>query len=719
MKITKKLLTLTSISLFIAISCVSIFFIYSYENNSKKDEVNETLVAQNNILIASLESQLANGAANLNLLRASFGLILKEQASILNANLKNILAVNYHLEENEENLNSDTAQNDNNKAEKETKDTELKGVVNTTDMQAVAAEIANTKEEIKENSHANLNAINQDISTNTFIKSKLIDFQNNIKQSGYDLMITHNKDVILETLDKDIMNAIVDNSLSKSIKKDTFFNSELAKNFYTLKLKDQNKYHVAFVFKALNNYKFVFIKNITDVYNEFNKTLSTDTIIDTLVKQYNNLPYKIALLDKKNLKVLYSSNNIFENIDLTNKKDDILNNPNIFEITNSSSNDNYLLVSSNEQIDDYIVLSFCNKSLLNENINLSLQELITLSLIPFSIFLIFIAILYTQFARIEKDIYDNVLKDVEQLNKLKDIKLFDEEKTNEIFSSLINKDLLRPLNKCIIDIYNAMNERSKLLINDVTHDTIKNTKIEFSQSVLKDSLPTQGSMPKSKFFDISGYIVPTKTIVKTFYDMMRIDDENLAFTIGQIESEKDTSPIIVMPNCINLIRTHLWQGISLSSVYSILNKYLVNEKEYNAKVTAFTLIVNEKTGNYLATCAGGLDPYCISDGKLSRLIETKDACLGEDINTNYNLFKGKLNYQESVVFLSNGLISTANSQNEKYGCKRIESYLVNCYQKDPADILYEIHSDLMKFKGNAKQNHDICAMSIYRKPLDL
>lgn len=718
MKITKKLLTLTSISLFIAISCVSIFFIYSYENNSKKDEVNETLIAQNNILIASLESQIANGAANLNLLRASFGLILKEQALILNANLKNILAVNYHLEENEDTLNIDNIQKDN-QDKKDLKENEIKGIVNTTDMQAVTAEIANTKEEIKENSNANLDAINQDISTNTFIKSKLINFQNSIKQSGYDLMITHNKEVVLETLDKDIMNAIVDNSLSKSIKKDAFFNSELAKNFYTLKLKDQNKYHVAFVFKAVNNYKFVFIKNITDVYNEFNKTLSTDSIIDTLVKKYNNLPYKLALVDKKTLKVLYSSNNLFENIDLKNKKDDILHNSNIFEIENNSVNNSYFIVSSNNQIDDYIVLSFCDKAFLNENINLSLKELITLSLIPFSIFLIFISILYTQFARIEKDIFDNVIKDVEQLNKLKDVKLFDEEKTNEIFSSLINKDLLRPLNTCIVEIYNAMNDRSKLLINDVTHDTIKNTKIEFSQSVLKDSLPTQGSMPKSKFFDISGYIVPTKTIVKTFYDMMRIDDENLAFTIGQIDSDKDTSPIIVMPNCINLIRTHLWQGISLSSVYSILNKYLVNEKEYNAKVTAFTLIVNEKTGNYLATCAGGLDPYCISDGKLSRLIESKDACLGKDINTNYNLFKGKLNYQESVVFISNGLISTSNSQNEKYGCKRIESYLVNCYQKDPADILYEIHSDLMKFKGNTQQNHDICAMSIYRKPLDL
>ena len=132
-----------------------------------------------------------------------------------------------------------------------------------------------------------------------------------------------------------------------------------------------------------------------------------------------------------------------------------------------------------------------------------------------------------------------------------------------------------------------------------------------ARQMLLNALPSEESMPSSNFVDFAAFTVPARELSGNFYTIQRLDDDNLAFVIGDCESSGTKAAYTVAVVSI-LVSEALKLDLDPPHVMQYLNERLCTIPHLSP-VSLFIGMISEKTGNVIAANAGHCVPIVVDD----------------------------------------------------------------------------------------------------------
>ena len=226
----------------------------------------------------------------------------------------------------------------------------------------------------------------------------------------------------------------------------------------------------------------------------------------------------------------------------------------------------------------------------------------------------------------------------------------------------------------INDLTKALSNLSRSICDKVTTSTNKLTtdfSIDKKQSI-EDALakqlmqvhqsliPNETDMPTSKFLDIASFMIPSKGNPKEFYDLFRVDQDNIGVVFGSC-SKAGVEALKAINSTIDFVRQSLITETKLpGETLTALNQLLMQKSKHNLTMNIFVMILSEFTGNFIYSVACKKVPLLIHLHK-ANFMEPKlvQAPLCQVKNLDYVDSRDKVTYLDSLVFTGNGIESNA------------------------------------------------------------
>jgi len=239
--------------------------------------------------------------------------------------------------------------------------------------------------------------------------------------------------------------------------------------------------------------------------------------------------------------------------------------------------------------------------------------------------------------------------------------------------------------------------------------TLKGTKkinkdIETARQIQKQLVPSV--FPSSKNYDFQGNYIPFETDGGDYYDVIKIDEENIAFCIADV-SGKGISAGMLMSNFQASLRTLLSKNIDLKELITSLNKmYLAATKQLRF-VTMFIGKYNVKTRELEYINAGHNYPILKNGDKIIQL-ETGCTIIGMFENLPF-VESGIITLEKNAILVmyTDGFSEMKNERDEEFGIENIINTLIANVEEPFFSINSNFMKALYKFKGTASTFDDI------------
>lgn len=228
-------------------------------------------------------------------------------------------------------------------------------------------------------------------------------------------------------------------------------------------------------------------------------------------------------------------------------------------------------------------------------------------------------------------------------------------------------------------------------------------------------LPDGTHMPTSKFLDISSFVISSKKEQRDFYDIFRVDKDNIGLVIGFANQTG-----IEANNAINLCVNYVKKSIVIDNqlpgqTVTELNKILRVKDRGELNITIFVMILSEFTGNFVYTIAGLNMPVLTHDGNAQQ-IEPKAIVqeLGTGDNVIYSDSKGKLTYGDSLTFVGHGIMNLVNIDKEQFSAEKILNLCETNSECTATEQLIAIYKEIKSFGDAADNDQDILSIVVRR-----
>ena len=219
---------------------------------------------------------------------------------------------------------------------------------------------------------------------------------------------------------------------------------------------------------------------------------------------------------------------------------------------------------------------------------------------------------------------------------------------------------------------------------------------------------------ESGHLDIYASMTPAKDIGGDFYDFFRIDDDHIAFVIGDV-CGKGIPAALFMAFSRTIIRS---KGVECDSASACLTKSNHLLAAYSIEcmfVTAFYAIYNTKTGDVTYSNAGHNPPFVLRrDGSVEELPSSKKPMLGV-FEIEYDEEAFRLEPGDTLVMYTDGVTEAKDPNNEEFGTRRLTTTLGGLPGKGSQQIIEEVKSAIKEFTNGAEQSDDITMLVVGRK----
>ena len=230
-----------------------------------------------------------------------------------------------------------------------------------------------------------------------------------------------------------------------------------------------------------------------------------------------------------------------------------------------------------------------------------------------------------------------------------------------------------------------------------------------ARKMLLNTLPSEDAMPSSNFVDFAAFTVPARELSGNFYLIRRIDENNLAFIIGDC-----CSIGIKAAYTATVIKTLVDEALRLSldppNMMSYINDRLCEERNV-ATVGLFISIISEMTGNVIACNAGHTSPIVIDDNGPHFMCEPNDKRLGRNQGETFELSKCYLANNDMVLLYSQGIVNVRNSNDELFGMERLLDHCDNSAGLRADELIIRILNDIKQHKGKRPFREDVSLIS--------
>lgn len=227
-----------------------------------------------------------------------------------------------------------------------------------------------------------------------------------------------------------------------------------------------------------------------------------------------------------------------------------------------------------------------------------------------------------------------------------------------------------------------------------------------------DLLPK--SNPNVKGFQIAGTSIPAKDVGGDYFDFIKINDDHLAFCLGDI-SGKGIPAAILMSNLQATLRGQTLMKKNCSECVTFANDIMYHNTAANKFATLFYAILDSSNNEVVYCNAGHNDPLLITDeNKISKL-STGGIVVGIQPSMPFDEATIPLNVNDMLVVFSDGITEAMNSDEEEFGDERLQSLLIQHKKESAEKLIQIIIKEVKHFAGNQPQMDDMTVVVIKRQ----
>lgn len=261
----------------------------------------------------------------------------------------------------------------------------------------------------------------------------------------------------------------------------------------------------------------------------------------------------------------------------------------------------------------------------------------------------------------------------------------------------------------------SMQVSLKQYIVDLRTTTIAKESMEGQLRIAKAiqmSMIPHEKFPDQKVFNICGFMHPAKEVGGDLYNYFMIDDNHLAFTIGDV-SDKGIPAALFMAMTNTLIKAIAMSGLSPAEVLYKANNELCKENEQCMFVTLLFGILNIKTGEVEYANAGH-NPFILMQG--NRIADYRKMSPGmvlaafSDVNfVNERLV---LNPNDTIFMYTDGVTEAMNRDHHLFGEDRLLETIRNTGSSAIPELIDETINEVKRFVDGNEQSDDITVLAL-------
>ena len=206
--------------------------------------------------------------------------------------------------------------------------------------------------------------------------------------------------------------------------------------------------------------------------------------------------------------------------------------------------------------------------------------------------------------------------------------------------------------------------------------------------------------------DIAASYVPARELGGDFYDFLPYGNGRLAFVLGDV-SGKGTPAALFGSLAIGILREHVVEHpCPPAEMLQMLNGRLYAAR-LDARFVAMSFALYEAATRQLTIAsAGAPHPWLVRNGRVEELT-IEGVPLGLLPEIEYDILKVDLQPGDLLVFASDGIVESENSQHEEFGSERLSAILSRV---GPNDSVEDISGSILlatdQFSGDAPAHDD-------------
>ncbi|HKI11614.1 MAG TPA: SpoIIE family protein phosphatase [Candidatus Acidoferrum sp.] len=306
----------------------------------------------------------------------------------------------------------------------------------------------------------------------------------------------------------------------------------------------------------------------------------------------------------------------------------------------------------------------------------------------------------------------------------------DVEVRSELVVPLLRQDRLvgvLDLESTVPDAFSAEHERLLNILGSYVAVALENARLfeeaRETQVRMQNDLETAREIQRQLLpsgardvpgLDLATAYVPARELGGDFYDLLPFGVGRLAIAIGDV-SGKGTAAALYGSLAIGILRELVVDREATPAEMLVLLNGRLLAARLDARFIAMHFAIYDAALRELSIAnAGGTLPFLIHDGAVTE-IDVRGVPLGLMPNTEYDEIRLSLIPGDIVVFASDGVHESMNSDLEEYGSARLKDLLATVVTADPGyTIAQRIVKATDEFAGVGRPPHDDRTLLILR-----
>ena len=228
----------------------------------------------------------------------------------------------------------------------------------------------------------------------------------------------------------------------------------------------------------------------------------------------------------------------------------------------------------------------------------------------------------------------------------------------------------------------------------------KEAELDLAREVQQGLFPRE--FPRNGGLEFSGTCIPAWGVSGDYYDVMRLNNGRLFFTLGDI-SGKGISAAMLMSNLQAVCRTLAKAAWSPAEICSQLNHHL-HEVTGGEKFATFVYAEWDGAKRCLSYINAGHNPPLVLGSAESARLHATTPPLGIFPELDFEVGKIALHPQDIIVLYSDGLTEAGIHQGEDFGESRLERIVAANRAKSLDQIQQEVMREVQIWAGNQMED---------------
>ncbi len=254
-------------------------------------------------------------------------------------------------------------------------------------------------------------------------------------------------------------------------------------------------------------------------------------------------------------------------------------------------------------------------------------------------------------------------------------------------------------------------------INDITEIEAEKqrigTELSVASTIQENSIPNIfPAFPDRTEFDIFASMTPAKEVGGDFYNYLLVDDDHLAFIIGDASGKGIPAALFMMVTNI-IVSNGAQAGDTPAQVLTEANNRICEHNKADMFVTLWLGILEISTGKVTFANAGHDDVAVYRKNGRYEYFKTKHGLVvGAMQGIKYKDFEIQLEKGDKLFLYTDGVTEATNADNEMFTLDRTLRELNSMKDASPQGVIEGISKSVNAFVGGAPQFDDLTMLCL-------